>query len=332
MKKRWKSIFWILVGCVLLGGVVANLTGIIPARADENPGTNISSNPTERVAWSDISGWWDFHGTHTVKVQGTYLKGYASGNVGDISLDCATARGGNICASISNYGICNGPGPHNTDGSCPNGDATGILSGYAWNDSIGWISFNCDQTSHGGTNTCTESNYRVEIDGDSGDFSGYAWNDVEGWISFNGPGYKVKTAWRATSTLGFLESSVFDTEDFGGVVLNSIIWQGAQPGGGASVDFQIAASNCPNGAENKPNCTTGTWVFKGPDNTSETYYGAECPAIGPSSPAIGPNKAICVNPLQVLNFRYLRYRVRLKSNLTQTESPVIRDIILNWSK
>ncbi len=326
---------WVML---LVAGSAAILVRL-GAKADENPGTDISSVAAEQVAWNDISGWWDFHNTHSVQVHGTYLEGYASSSVGDISLDCATTRhepNRNICTTHANYGICNGPGPHFTDGTCPNGDATGILTGYGWSDAIGWISFNCDQTSHGGTNNCASSNYRVEIDGNTGDFSGYAWNDVVGWIRFNDPGnYKVKTAWRATSTLGFLESSVFDTQAQNGVVLNSIIWHGTQPGGDASVDFQIAVSNCPNGAENPPDCTAGTWEFIGPDSTNETYYGLYsegCSIFGQASPAAGPGVPICIDPNQTLNFRYLRYKVRLKSNLTQTESPVIQDIILNWSE
>lgn len=329
---HWKILLVGSAVLILVIGIMTNTPLPLPAQADQNSGTNISSIARERVAWSDVSGWWDFHNSHTAKVHGTYLEGYANSDIGEVSLDCATAPGGNICAN-SNYGICNGPGPHLPDGTCPNGDASGILSGYAWNDTVGWISFNCDQTSHNGTNKCVESNYRVEIEGGSGDFSGYAWNDIEGWIRFNDPGnYKVKTEWRATSTIGFLESSIFDTEALGGVVLNSIIWQGTQPGGGASVDFQVAVSNCANGATNPPNCTGGTWEFKGPDDTNQTYYGARCPNIGLASPAIGPNTPICIDPLQTLNFRYLRYKVRLKSNLIQTESPVIKDIILNWSK
>ncbi|MCL5017486.1 MAG: hypothetical protein M1155_02405 [Patescibacteria group bacterium] len=50
---------------------------------------------------------------------------------------------------------------------------------YAWNDQIGWISFNCENT-----NVCNTSNYKVSIDG-NGQLSGYAWNDQIGWISFN---------------------------------------------------------------------------------------------------------------------------------------------------
>ncbi|MBL7045172.1 MAG: hypothetical protein ISR98_01050 [Parcubacteria group bacterium] len=53
------------------------------------------------------------------------------------------------------------------------------VSGYAWSDNIGWISFNCTDTS-----SCTTSDYGVNIATD-GDMSGYAWSDNIGWISFN---------------------------------------------------------------------------------------------------------------------------------------------------
>ncbi len=53
------------------------------------------------------------------------------------------------------------------------------LSGFAWSDNIGWVSFNCTDTS-----SCGTSNYGVNIDA-SGNFSGFAWSDNIGWISFN---------------------------------------------------------------------------------------------------------------------------------------------------
>lgn len=53
------------------------------------------------------------------------------------------------------------------------------LSGYAWSDNIGWISFNCTNT-----NSCAASNYGVNVDG-AGNISGQAWSDNVGWISFN---------------------------------------------------------------------------------------------------------------------------------------------------
>ncbi|MBI2627925.1 MAG: hypothetical protein HYW71_00605 [Candidatus Niyogibacteria bacterium] len=52
------------------------------------------------------------------------------------------------------------------------------LSGYAWSDNIGWISFNCANN-----NSCITSNYKVEIDS-AGYFKGYAWSDNIGWIGF----------------------------------------------------------------------------------------------------------------------------------------------------
>jgi hypothetical protein len=59
-----------------------------------------------------------------------------------------------------------------------NASAGDLLSGYAWSDNIGWISFNCTNN-----NSCGTSNYGVNIS--DGNFSGYAWSDNIGWISFN---------------------------------------------------------------------------------------------------------------------------------------------------
>ena len=47
----------------------------------------------------------------------------------------------------------------------------GNLSGYAWSDNIGWISF-------------SGTNYGVTVDS-SGNLGNYAWSDNVGWISFN---------------------------------------------------------------------------------------------------------------------------------------------------
>lgn len=53
------------------------------------------------------------------------------------------------------------------------------LYGWAWSDNIGWISFNCTNTS-----SCATSDYGVNI-ATNGDMSGYAWSGNIGWISFN---------------------------------------------------------------------------------------------------------------------------------------------------
>ena len=53
------------------------------------------------------------------------------------------------------------------------------LSGYAWSDTIGWISMNCTNPA-----TCGAHNYGVTVARD-GALSGHAWSEHIGWISFN---------------------------------------------------------------------------------------------------------------------------------------------------
>lgn len=314
-----KIALWVLVALALALAVLTAFTA--------EAATNISATSTDHFAWDDVEGWWDFYGTDSVNVFSTRVEGYASSSVGDLSLDCASTASGNVCGT-SNYGVCNGPGPHDTDGTCDSGDASGDLTGFAWNDTIGWVSFSCDQSSHGGSNGCASSDYGVSID-TNGNFSGYAWNDIAGWISFNcandgscgTSNYKVNTSWRATSTFAYVESSVLDTQLSGGGALQSIIWQGTQPSG-TSVDFQIATSSS----------SSGPWTFYGPGGTTLFYYGAECPLAGTQIPdAAGPNKAICVDK-NLGAARYLRYKVRLRSNLLQTLTPTIEDVILIWTR
>ena len=52
------------------------------------------------------------------------------------------------------------------------------ISGYAWSDNIGWISFNSLDIGLG-------IDYGVLVDMDTGKFSGYAWSDNIGWIDFS---------------------------------------------------------------------------------------------------------------------------------------------------
>ncbi|MDP6387982.1 MAG: hypothetical protein QGG63_01770 [Candidatus Pacebacteria bacterium] len=53
------------------------------------------------------------------------------------------------------------------------------MSGWAWSDNIGWISFNCTDT-----NSCGTVDYGVNAVA-NGNLSGYAWSDNVGWITFN---------------------------------------------------------------------------------------------------------------------------------------------------
>jgi len=54
-----------------------------------------------------------------------------------------------------------------------------ILSGYAWSENIGWISFNCKNN-----NSCGKVDYKVKVN-ENKTLSGYAWSENIGWISFN---------------------------------------------------------------------------------------------------------------------------------------------------
>lgn len=252
---------------------------------------------TYRYAWNDVIGWIDFYSTGNVNVTSTQLTGYANSSVGYIALDCATSPNGDICAT-SNFKVSN--------------DGSGNLSGWAWNDAIGWISFD--------SATATSSYvYQVSVSPSTGYFSGWAWNDVIGWISFNcldtnicgTSNYKVKTStvWTGTPLTGNLISSIFDTQVGSGVAINTVMWQGNKPSG-TNVKFQIASSNA----------SSGPWSYLGPDDSDTTYY-------APTDIGI-PTQ---INLAQHNNKRYFRYKIFLESNVGQSASPRVDDVIINWS-
>lgn len=257
--------------------------------------TNINSS--YRYAWNDAIGWIDFYSTVNVNIYNDRLEGYASSSVGYIALNCNSTPNGNICGT-SNFKISN--------------NGSGYLSGWAYNDAIGWISFD--------SSTATSSiTYQVVVDFSTGDFSGWAWNENIGWISFNcnnsGIGntcgvsdYKVKTNWNTVSSSGNLTSSVFDSQALNGAAINGVIWQGALNNG--EVKFQISSSNS----------LSGPWSYKGSDGTENTYYNSG-----------GPNVASKINPMYHNNHRYFRYKIFLYSNVGQTQSPRVDDVIINWS-
>lgn len=258
--------------------------------------TNISSNTAQHWAWNDFAGWIDFYANNNIMVSSVGLTGYASSTVGDISLDCHTTRIGNICGT-SNYQVVN--------------DGAGNLSGWGWNDNYGWISFNCSNTS-----SCGTSNYFAYIDS-NGNFQGFAWNDLIGWLDFNcdnivgacaTSNYEVSTGWAPTSTTGFVDSTTFDTGSTSGAQLNSLLWQGSLPAGTA-IAFQLAVSNS----------SSGPWSFMGPGGTASTTYTAS------------PGVPIPLSYSLFSGYRYFRYQVTLTSNATQSATPRVDDVTVDWS-
>lgn len=295
-----RALLIIVFGSIFLGAAISFFyTQDWRQYESRGAGTNIDPTASNHWAWNNVIGWIDFYPTSAnIVVSNSQLSGYASSSVGEISLDCASTSIGNRCGS-SDYKVSN--------------DGTGKLSGYAWNDAIGWISF-CNNRSH-----CPGSgiSYHVEIDAD-GDFSGYAWNDIVGWISFSCDNdgscpvsnYRVKTTWLATSSVGWLESATFDTGVDGGAQINSILWRGNQPTGTA-VRFQMAFSNS----------SSGPWTFQWDDTDTAS-----------SSPTVGPNVALPVNYTLGANQQYFRYRIYLYSDLAHTATPRVDDVIVNWSR
>lgn len=311
--------------------------------------TNIDE--IDKWAWNDGMGWVDFYVMHNTQneviVTNDRLKGSGviQSNGDYFSLDCATSPNPepdeNICADSFNYFVSN--------------DSNGNLAGWAWSDGVGWTSF-CGNASGGSTYNGTtwvcpaSPTYQVIIrDNGTGsrDFSNYAWNDSVGWISFNscqpacgGIAYKVKTYWGSLSTpqSGDLTSNTIDTCPSGeaictdGVAYNYILWQGNLNGSSNSVKFQLATSSCENGATDAGTCvsspgwggtkTSGDGAFVGPDGFASSFYG---------NPTTLPAIPTPINNLNHNNKRYYRYKVYLTKSASSPESPVIDDIVINWS-
>lgn len=324
LMKVLKILFWTVIIFVI---VLALVLSFGSQKAKASPG-GISPGANDHWAWNNIIGWIDFYNNDVVNFASQKLSGYASSSVGDISLDCATTRNGNTCGGPNNinYGVCSGNNAsHLADGTCINTDSTGYLSGFAWNNKIGWISFNCNDS---GGNCTNSPNHKVRIV--AGDFTGFAWNNVIGWISFNcnnsggnclRSDHRVRlTYYPVQADSGTLESSIFDTQVSS--TLNNIIWKGYQPYD-SCVRFQIAVSNS----------TSGPWIYYGPGPFSTSHFNDSCSTV-PDSNQTTVLKIPAADRNWIANNRYLRYKIFLKSSAAPNPSstPIIDDIILNWSR
>ncbi len=108
-----------------------------------------------------------------------------------------------------------------------------------------------------------------------------------------------------------LTSSIIDVGIAGGATFNTIMWQGNK--GTGDVKFKFASSNCPNGENNYPACTTGNWNWSGQ----------------PLRPA-GPNIQEFIPRDRGANFRYFKFKILVDS--ADMVSPKIDDVIINWSR
>lgn len=273
--------------------------------------TNIDTQGAgEKWGWNDVFGWVDMAQTDTVTVGPAGVSGYASSSIGAIVFDCATPPSGPSWCGTANFRTAN--------------DGTGLLSGFAWNDLIGWISM-------AGT-TGDGQPYQVHVDpaGDNVNsyFHGWAWNDAVGWLTFNcndyggafctaTSTYKTQTGAGAAPTEAEFTSSIFDIGTATGL-WNTLAWKGAQPAG-TSVKFQIATA-------------TSSAALAG--DAAAVFAGSAWFDVSPApaSPVKLANNAAAgyvATGVEVENRRYLRYRAALST--PGTDGLRIDDIILNWS-
>lgn len=263
--------------------------------------TNIDTlSAGEKWGWNDIVGWIDMKSTDTVMI-GSTVQGFASSTLGDISFDCATMRVGASCTD-PNFKVSKA--------------VNGVLSGFAWNDTVGWISMS-------GTTTDAQV-YETKVmpygDGIRSYLRGFGWNDAVGWINFDcldsascaSNPYKTQTSADAALASPSAEfvSKLFDMGTATGV-LNTIAWKGAQPSG-AAVQFKIATG-------------TATSTLTG---DMGTVFAASSWIPVSAYPASPTKLTEALAGVPVEGRRYFRYRVRLSG---VGNSPRIDDILVGWS-
>ncbi len=275
-------------------------------------------DPLYKYAFNDLVGWIDFgNGTVTFNPNST-TTGYGISNVGAVALDCKTTPAGDICPS-SLFGVVQ--------------DNNNTLSGFAWNEALGWISTNCASVTPPQCAANGGYDYKVTIDPATGFLYGWAWSDTGGWISFNcdrttdgtpspenmnlcaasrgGNGqsnYAVRTGVSTVSS-AVITSTILDSGSDYGVTLNTIGWIGT-PVSGTRVYFQLAMSNSPD----------GPWSFIGPDGTSNSYY---------TPLSSGTPKRL--NRNLFTGGRYFRFKTFLESDSLLTLTPIVKDVIINYS-
>lgn len=139
------------------------------------------------------------------------------------------------------------------------------LTGWAWSDNIGWISMSCENT-----NTCSTSNYSVNISPSTGKLSGYAWSSNIGWVSFEETtGCPTKDPY----TNGCQPTAVLDSGSSMGAAFPHILgWARA-----------VSASSMTSGAWDG-------WISLSCYNTgtcSTSNYGIQLPNNGTNAPSSG---------------------------------------------
>jgi hypothetical protein len=292
----------------ILLGIWSLIIGISVAYAATN--INTQNRQNEKWGWNDVFGWIDMASTTSVTVSDAGITGFATSSIGAIVFDCATPPSGPSWCPTANFKTIN---------------SGGLLSGFAWNDLIGWISMS------GTTASPSPVPYQVQVipalDGINSYFHGWAWNDVVGWITFNcedygvsfctTSNYKTQTGAGATNVSAEFTSNIFDIGTTTGL-FNTLTWKGAQPAG-TSVKFQIATA-------------TATSTLTGEASTvfaNSIWFDVNPSSASPVKLSKNAATGYVATGAEVENRRYIRYRAALST--TGISGLQIDDIIINWS-
>jgi PKD repeat protein len=280
-----------LTGVDLIGDVTGTATGNIRYRFDcNNDGVWESDNTvtSDSYAKTDLCSY-TTTGIYTAKVEATReglvatntttitvnslpqynVYGWAwSDNVGHISFNCNNDYNGNNTmgpaymselenrCGTSNYGV-----DIDLD--------TGIFSGYAWSDNVGWISFN--QSDLVG---CPESPCQAHMSTSTGEVFGWgkAINSISqnyGWISLNGSDYQVNIG---------LSTGEFHNYAYGGGPSNEAV-------------IGWTSFNCQEGGANQSNiCGTSNYLV-----WTDPIIVNNPPTVGPTDTAGPSQEDLCNN-------------------------------------
>ncbi|MBI2013599.1 MAG: hypothetical protein HYS87_02115 [Candidatus Colwellbacteria bacterium] len=265
--------------------------------------TNIDS--TDRWAWNDVIGWIDFHTLQTVIIRST---------PSSVSGAAALLSAGDSpiylrCLELFPLGCQNSQAG---DWSVFWDNIEG-LSGWAWSETVGWISFDCQTFGD-----CASSDYRVLINKDTGEFSGFAWSLAVGWISFNciDIGVCGVSDYKVIANLGAAPgekitnfTEVVPVGSNISVAFNSIVWEGMENGG--SVKAQVAVSDSEDGPWNDYRGPLGY----GDNSVYELGFSGTITRLKPESHPRG---------------KYYRLKI-IKVASTLGEYPTVDAVYVNWS-
>ncbi len=127
------------------------------------------------------------------------------------------------------------------------------------------------------------------------------------------------------TTTTYNASGTLDSATFGvgtGIQLNSVMWLGSTSTSNGTVKFQFAVSNT--------SASSTLTSFLGPDGTSLSYFGGTNGATE-GTPISLVSTSTSNGYSLVSGYPYFRYRITLFSNASNTGSPIVNQVIINWS-